>query len=88
VDSTSSSASCDRAFSFVFVAPLSLMGEDGGTSTLPICCSAEAKIGDFAGSVMIAVASDSGDAGPGIFVPDRDCGAVASTLLSVCEELG
>jgi len=73
-DSTSSFASCDCAFVSVFAVLPSMIGGDGGTSTLPVCCS---------------VASDFGDAGLKIFVLVCDCGAVASILLGpVCGETG
>lgn len=72
----------------MFPAVLSITGEDAGTSTLPLCCSVEAKLGDFAASAFIAVSSDSGDVDPTIFVLDCDCGVVASILLDlVCEEI-
>jgi hypothetical protein len=80
-DSTSSFASCERASVSVFVVVPSMTGEDDGTSTLPVSCSVEARLGDFAASTLIAVASSFGDAGPKIFVLDCDCGAVASIFL-------
>jgi hypothetical protein len=86
VDSTSSFASCDWASVSVSAVVPSVTGEDDGTSTLPVCCPVEARLGDFAASTLIAVTSNFGDAGPKIFVLDCDCGAVASILLGpVCE---
>ena len=85
-DSTSSFASCDWASVSLLAVVPSMTGEDDGTSTLPV---REARLGDFAASTLIAVASNCGDADPKIFVPDCDCGAVASILLGpVGEEIG
>jgi hypothetical protein len=85
VDSTSSFASCERASVSVFAVVPSMTGEDDGTSTLPVSCSVEARLGDFAASTLIAMVSNFGDVGPKIFVLDCDCGAVASIFLGpVC----
>ena len=87
-DSTSSFASCDWASVSVFAVVPSMTEEDDGTSTLPVRCSVEARLGDFAASTLIAVASNFGDAGPKIFVLDCDGGAVASIMLGpVCGEI-
>lgn len=64
----------------MFATVLSMTGDDAGTSTLPVCCLVETRLGVFAASVFIAVASDSGHADPKIFVLDCDCGVVASIL--------
>jgi hypothetical protein len=86
-DSTSSFASCDWASVSLLTVVSAMTGEDDGTSTLPV---REARLGDFAASTLIAVASSNfGDAGPNIFVLDCDCGAVASILLGPdCGEIG
>ena len=56
-----------------------MMGEDAGTRTLLVRGLLEACMGNFEGSVLIAVVSNSGEAGPGSLVPGCDGEAVAST---------